>query len=1018
MSDASFEHFKAQLDPIFEAGGTVSSVNLDGVIYRTVKGLCKHTGALDLKGVAEETVAFFALVRNRYPNMKIGLTPNLPNWDYTAELHGFSGFATDLTSYTWFEALDAISSALTVAGDKIDYLEVDCPYTYYRQDSTRNGDKALDNKKKFLSIQSWCVANNVEFRMMINTEQNGELREDEFGNQAFHDLVLEYIRRMRVDGIFPDGFIIQSWYNNPDKNLPETENGTFTNTLRDVVRLIHELYPHDSEQYTRSDYQRAWSTGMGVERVAKIHSLPVYRSKPAESDNTTRWVQIDLGQVRIIDEIKMLPYTYHPSLGLESLGFPVRFKIELCEEETFSHPVLIYDHTDGDYPSPKDNICTIQGNQKKARFVRLTATKLNQKVLSLAKMEIYSGGLDVAEGRPVTDSESGYLGQNALTRAPRPQGERVVSNHPENVIPSIEWNPQPYIAVPPKGGVELGEGIFKATMDNNVGYLLNHFSVDLNVRHFRIKSGIPVDSLPAKMHDNGWFNCLPGSSAGRFLMGAGNTLRWEDNKQLRKKMNDIIDVIDECTTPDGYMMGYPEDKIFYMEYGAYVRSWLTHGLIEAGYAGNTKAFSLLRNYYDWFNDSPYLPELLRRSNQGTQGVIPMTRMYFTPVGKTEDIYVTQKYFQENYWMEQLAKREAKAIYLYPYDRPHNYLVTGIEPYLDLYRATGAPKYLEAAEGAWDLFHDNWIHVGGSFAITEDINPFPPKSYYLHRGSGELCGSVFWVEFNQRLHSLFPKKEKYVTEIEKSIYNVAIANQVGTNGIRYHAKLTGHKETDSNPYFYCLNTCCEGQGTRLFGSLPEYIYSVAKDGLYVNLFSNSAINFDVKGNAVQIEMFTEFPFQNNVALEVSTRAMVDASIRIRVPSWASKNVEIMVNGKTLEEGKPGSFVAIDRLWKNGDKITFTLPMDFKIRKYIGADRDPAHERYFLEYGPVLMALVGMENAEGEAILALNPENISNTLTAVAGNPLHFNVKSNPRFTYIPYWEVKDEAFTCVPEVIIP
>ena len=27
----------------------------------------------------------------------------------------------------------------------------------------------------------------------------------------------------------------------------------------------------------------------------------------------------------------------------------------------------------------------------------------------------------------------------------------------------------------------------------------------------------------------------------------------------------------------------------------------------------------------------------------------------------------------------------------------------------------------------------------------------------------------------------------------------------------------------------VNTCCEGQGTRAFGSLPEYIYSLAAGG---------------------------------------------------------------------------------------------------------------------------------------------------------------------------------------------
>src|SRR5512135_800626 len=103
-------------------------------------------------------------------------------------------------------------------------------------------------------------------------------------------------------------------------------------------------------------------------------------------------------------------------------------------------------------------------------------------------------------------------------------------------------------------------------------------------------------------------------------------------------MDQIVDVIEECREPDGYIMAYPKSKIFAGEYGAYTRSWVTHGLIEAGYAGNKKAFPLLRGFYDWFNTSCYLPEMLRRAGQGTQGIIPSTSTYFTPIGKPEDIF--------------------------------------------------------------------------------------------------------------------------------------------------------------------------------------------------------------------------------------------------------------------------------------------------------------------------------------------------------------------------------------------
>lgn len=237
LGEAAFEHAVAQIDPIIAAGGNVSSIDLDGPVCRTVKGLVEHADAMELDDIASEMVRFFKLVRERYPDIEIGLIPNLPNWDYTEELAGYNGHNTDGSGHTYLAALGRISDALQAAGDKLDFVEVDCPYNYYRETKTRNGDAPVDNAKKLLALQAWCEANGAEFRLIANAEHRGG------GGEAFHDLVLEYTRALRRDGVFPDGFIIQSWYDKPDKNLPETEAGTFTNTLRDAVRLINELFP-------------------------------------------------------------------------------------------------------------------------------------------------------------------------------------------------------------------------------------------------------------------------------------------------------------------------------------------------------------------------------------------------------------------------------------------------------------------------------------------------------------------------------------------------------------------------------------------------------------------------------------------------------------------------------------------------------------------------------------------------------------------------------------------------------
>ena len=757
-----------------------------------------------------------------------------------------------------------------------------------------------------------------------------------------------------------------------------------------------------------------------------------YVSKPSRTASATSWVQFDLGSAAALEAIRLYPSF---NLDIRSLGFPARMRIEGSNTPGFESADLLFEPAGEDIPDPGDRIVYLALPATPAagyRYVRLTATQLRhtggpesglnaEYGLSFAKVEVLSGGRDLAEGRPPTaDPQLGNLPDLAqLTRKPRPQGEGIVTDNPGNVTPASQWKPVSYKAQALVRGVELQPGLFKETMENNIGYLLSSFSVDEMLRPFRERTGKPVGADLRKPHPF-WDVDLAGSTAGRFLMGAGNTLRWQEHAELRRWMNEIVDGIAECRQPNGYIMAYPEDSIFHSERAGYTRAWVTHGLIDAGYAGNTTAFDLLRGYYDWFDTCSYLPRLLRGTPQGVQGMVANTRMYFTPAGKPRDLQVIQRYYQENYWLEGLARRDEEMVWQYPYDRPHNYLITDFEAYLDLYRATGEKRYLDAVLGAWQLYHDSWEHVGGSIAITE-FGEFPPKSYRLKPQftfceTGELCGSSFWAHLNQRLHLLDPGQEKYVTEIEKSIYNVGIANQVDTRGLMYHAKMVGLK--GDMAVGICDNSCCEGQGTRLLGSLPEYLYSVVPEGpdagLYVDMFAPSTIRWSQPQGELQLTAKTSFPDSPEVELVFTLAQPRRSTIRVRTPSWAAAEMPVHVNGELAATGKPGSYVALHRTWRSGDTIAFSLPMGFRLTRYTGLDKIEGHERYALEYGPILLAIEGSDDAR---LLAhgTKPEEILKQLTPSYGRPLRFEIAGNPQHRYAPYFAIKNDPFTCYPVI---
>lgn len=587
------------------------------------------------------------------------------------------------------------------------------------------------------------------------------------------------------------------------------------------------------------------------------------------------------------------------------------------------------------------------------------------------------------------------------------------------------WKPVPYQATVPVKGIELTDGsLFKSALERNIHYLLTSFSVNHMLVPFRIRAGEqnPPDDQPQR---DFWDEDLRGSNAGRFMMGAGNTLRWMENKELRQRLDELIDGIEACRDPDGYILAYPHviDSLR-SEEPNYARSWFTHGLIEAAIAGNSKAYRLLRGHADYFNRWDELhPKLIYWPNNSHQGHIASTRTYLSLIGKPEDLQVAEKYYVCDWWLDELTARHDSAIWQYPLQNPHCYLITSFEAYLDHYIATGDKMYLNAMFGAWELIHNNWEHVGGSIAVCENqwdvvdgkriLKHFdkrhegshPPHSYYLTDmgHTGETCGSAFWIKFNQRLHCLFPEEEKYMAEIEKSIYNVILASQTQEGFIRYHAKMGGRKEQAQR----ADNSCCEGQGTRILGSLPEYIYSITPDGLYVNLYEPSSIQWDIDNSTVGIKQETHFPFSPEVCLKISTASPTKMKLHIRIPSWANKQTDILVNNKKVMTAPPGKYAKLDRKWSDGDQISFTLPMDLKVTKYEGFDTVPGLDRYAVEYGPILLASVNTNRDDNNNII--NIENLSPD----PSHPLYVNLKNDPSHYFMPYWLISDETFAIFP-----
>jgi len=150
-----------------------------------------------------------------------------------------------------------------------------------------------------------------------------------------------------------------------------------------------------------------------------------YHSGFASEADTVKWVQVDLGEPMEFTAVKLYPARpYNWSEDTPGFGFPLRYRLEASDDPEFAQSTLLADKTDSDQPNPRNKPVAFTFDPVKARYVRLTATRLytridGQKLLALTEMQVLTPlNVNIALHKPVTalDSTEDFAwGANQLT---------------------------------------------------------------------------------------------------------------------------------------------------------------------------------------------------------------------------------------------------------------------------------------------------------------------------------------------------------------------------------------------------------------------------------------------------------------------------------------------------------------------------------------------------------------------------------------------------------------------------
>ena len=132
-----------------------------------------------------------------------------------------------------------------------------------------------------------------------------------------------------------------------------------------------------------------------------------FRSEPADTVDTLKWVQIDLGAILAVDTVRLHALRHTVA---ERLGFPTVFKVELAGDPEMMGAVVLFDYTETPYPNSWATRYTLAANGAEGRYLRVTAPKLRELngeiCLAFSQIEVISAGRNVALGAGVTASDS------------------------------------------------------------------------------------------------------------------------------------------------------------------------------------------------------------------------------------------------------------------------------------------------------------------------------------------------------------------------------------------------------------------------------------------------------------------------------------------------------------------------------------------------------------------------------------------------------------------------------------
>ena len=611
---------------------------------------------------------------------------------------------------------------------------------------------------------------------------------------------------------------------------------------------------------------------------------------------------------------------------------------------------------------------------------------------------------------------------------------------------------QPSNGVPPKIApkaaafdlreVQLLEGPFKAAMELNARYLLS-LEADRLLSGVRRNAGLQ----PKAPRYGGWeAQGVAGQSLGHYMTALAQQCRATGDSRFLERLNYVVGELAECQAkdPTGYVAAIPDGKAVFegmKKRGGRMLGWvpwytmhkLFQGLRDAyRLTENEQAKAVLIRLTDWTDFvtkdlTEQETEIMLGMEHG--GMAETLADVYAITGNPRHL-ATARRFCHRLVMDPLARGKDRLDGLHA-----NTQIPKITGAARLHELTGEDYFGAVARHFWDFVVTNRSYVIGGNSDSEHF--FPPADYPRHLSSAtaETCNTYNMLKLTEHLFAWEPEARR-MDFYERALYNQILASQDPRTGMfTYFIPMKpGHFKLYSDPTnaFWC----CVGTGMENHTKYGEAIYARSADSLWVNLFIPSEVTWREKGLVLRQE--TTFPESETTRLKFKCANPTKLTLKLRWPAWV-QTARVKVNGEplSLAGGERCSYIPLDREWRDGDAVEYTLPMSLRTEPLPHSTNVQA-----VLYGPVVLAAeLGNEGMAGlnlyqdnhnqnvfgnlpapttPVFVAAEREVLSH-LTPVEGKPLTFQSRDlvQPReVPFIPFYRMHHQRYSVYFETFTP